>query len=255
MIAKLIRASLAVVFPLFASCGQAIEPSGTGLAWTPVTNHVRTPNLLTNLVTDFKYTNNSSEPVTVLAVETSCHCTAPQIPKLPWTIPAHASGKMDVVVEVPGKWGLLQKTIQIRTASATNTLMLEVEIPEPDPRVKNRMAAFADRQAVFKGDCASCHIKPAVGLTGMALYEKACGICHEAEHRATMVPDLSKKPHGDATYWTQWIRIGKPGTFMPAFDKSHGGPLTEQQIASLLEYLPQRFPPTPNTRAALPLQE
>jgi mono/diheme cytochrome c family protein len=251
---KSIRAIFAVLVPLLLSFCTEASCFAEGLVWTPVTNHVRTVQLLTNLVTNFKYTNSSSEPITVTQVETSCHCTTPQIPKLPWTVPAHSGGKMDVIVEVPGKWGLLQKTIQIRTENETNTLMLEVEIPEPDPREKNRLAAFADRQAVFKGDCASCHLKPAVGLQGMALYEKACGICHEAEHRATMVPDLAKKPHGNATYWTQWIRIGKPGTFMPAFDKPHGGPLTEQQIASLLEYLPQRFPPTPNARAALPLQ-
>src|SRR5438105_3477219 len=177
---RLIRATLGVLLPLLMVFGSAIDEAAAGLVWTPVTNHVRAIHLLTNLVTDFKYSNSSSEAVTVFAVETSCHCTTPQVPKLPWTITAHAGGKMDVIVEVPGKWGLLQKTIQIRTDKDTNTLMLEVEIPEPDPREKNRLAAFADRQAVFKGDCANCHVKPAVGLIGMALYERACGICHEA---------------------------------------------------------------------------
>ena len=231
-----------------------LSTSAAALVWTPQTNHVRTVHLLTNLVTEFHYTNTSSEPVVITAIERSCHCTTPKTPNLPWTIAPRAAGKMEVVVEVPGKWGVLRKTIEMRSANETNVLMLEVEIPEPEPREKNRLAAFADRQAVFKGDCASCHSKPAVNLKGAQLYEKACGICHEAEHRATMVPDLATKPHGDANYWTQWIRVGKPGTFMPAFDKPHGGPLTEEQIASLIEYLPQRFPSPVAGNAKLPLE-
>lgn len=244
---------LSLITAIFFALGALCSSAGS-LVWSPQTNHVRTAHLLTNLITEFKYTNSSSAPVVITAVDTSCHCTTPQIPELPWTIAPHATGKVDVVVEVPGKWGLLQKTLTVRTATETNTLMLEVEMPEPDGREKNRLAAFADRQAVFKGDCASCHVKPAIALRGAALYEKACGICHEAEHRATMVPDLAAKPHGASVYWTQWVRIGKPGTFMPGFDKPHGGPLNEEQIASLLEYLPQRFPPTPTVKAALPFE-
>ena len=232
----------------------ALYPSCAALIWTPQTNHVRTVHLLTNLVTEFQFTNTSSSPVTILSIERSCHCTTPKTPALPWTIAPHASGKMEVLIEVPGKWGLLQKTISLRTASETNVLLLQVDIAEPDMREKNRLMAFADRQAVFKGDCASCHATPAIGLKGEPLYVKACGICHEAEHRASMVPDLAARPRGDANYWKQWIRIGKPGSFMPGFDKPHGGPLTEEQIASLMEYLPQRFPPTQGSKVKMPLE-
>ena len=243
---KLIAATLCVF--------GALAYSRAALIWTPQTNHVRTVHLLTNLVTEFQYTNASSSPVTILAVERSCHCTTPKTPELPWTIAPHASGKMEVIVEVPGKWGLLQKTIALRSATDTNVLLLQIDIAEPDMREKNRVMAFADRQAVFKGDCASCHSTPAIGLKGEQLYAKACGICHEAEHRASMVPDLTTRPHGDANYWKQWVRIGKPGSFMPGFDKPHGGPLTEDQIASLMEYLPRRFPQTQGAKAKMPLE-
>src|ERR1051325_9546371 len=113
-----LRLITAIFFALGALCSSAAS-----LVWSPQTNHVRTAHLLTNLVTEFNYTNTSAAPVIVTAVETSCHCTTPQIPKLPWTIPAHAAGKIDVVVEVPGKWGLLQKTLTLQTATETNTLM------------------------------------------------------------------------------------------------------------------------------------
>lgn len=225
-----------------------------GLVFSPRTNRVRSANLFTNLSLKFSYTNQSATPVKILGVEASCHCTTPRIPGLPWTIGPHQSGEMEVVVEIPGKWGLLEKTLRLWTAETTNTLTVRVEIPEPDERQKNRMAAFADRQAVFKGDCAGCHSKPAVGLTGGELFKAACAICHESPHRASMVPDLATKPHGGAAYWSQWIRIGKPGSFMPGFEKSYTGPLTEQQIVSLVEYLQARFPQTPDAKVALPLE-
>lgn len=250
------RSIAALMLAAFAWCWSRADSihGGGALVFSPRTNHVRSENLLTNLTLRFAYTNNSPESIRVLAVDASCHCTTPKIPTLPWTIGPHETGGMEVVVEVPGKWGLLEKTLQVRTAGATNTLTVQVDIPEPDNRQKNRLAAFVDRQAVFKGDCATCHSKPAVGLVGAELFKVACGICHEAEHRASMVPDLSTKPHGGAAYWSQWIRMGKPGSFMPGFEKSYTGPLSEPQIVSLISYLQARFPPTPAAKVAMPLE-
>ncbi len=82
-------------------------------------------------------------------------------------------------------------------------------------RAKNQGLAKADRQAVFKGECAKCHAEPTKGKIGRELYAVACGICHEAEHRASMVPDLKalNKPTS-RDYWLQWIAHGKADTLM-----------------------------------------
>ena len=89
-----------------------------------------------------------------------------------------------------------------------------------------------------RGECAKCHSEPTKDKTGKALFTTACGICHEAEHRASMVPDLRalKKPT-TRDYWLQWIAHGKADTLMPAFGQKAGGPLTEGQIESLVEFL------------------
>lgn len=150
---------------------------------------------------------------------------------------------MEVTIELSAKWGAFSKTISIETKNATNLLTILVTVPEPDMRGKNRVVAFTDRQAVFKGDCASCHLKPAAGKRGEELYRSICAICHEAEHRAEMVPDLAQlKVPTDSKFWEQALRIGKPGTLMPAFSKPFGGPLTPDQIQSLVVYLTGRFP-------------
>ena len=88
------------------------------------------------------------------------------------------------------------------------------------------MMAQADPRAIFKGDCAKCHVDKAKGLLGKQLYVESCGICHEAKPRATMVPDLHALNHPtDYVFWKQIISEGKPHTMMPGFSVHNGGPL------------------------------
>jgi hypothetical protein len=43
-------------------------------------------------------------------------------------------------------------------------------------------------------------------------------------------------------FWRTWITYGKPGSLMPAFATSQGGPLTDMQIASLAAFLNATIP-------------
>ncbi len=56
-----------------------------------------------------------------------------------------------------------------------------------------------------------------------------------------MVPDLfaQDKPT-DANYWRSWIKFGREGSLMPAFMQDRGGPLSVEQIESLVNYLANR---------------
>ena len=69
-----------------------------------------------------------------------------------------------------------------------------------------------------------------------------------------MVPDLHAlhKPQ-DREYWRQWIRQGKDKTLMPAWATEEGGPLSTEQIESLLTYLTGAFnTASPPARPPLP---
>src|SRR5262249_19885208 len=103
-----------------------------------------------------------------------------------------------------------------------------------------------------KGDCVKCHVdtaKDAAGnqKTGKDLYAAVCGVCHEAQHQASFVPNLHHlpEPKKDLEFWKNWITHGKPGTLMPAFAKSEGGILPDAQIDSLVIYLTATIPANP----------
>src|SRR5262249_46176598 len=159
---------------------------------------------------------------------------------------------LNVRVNTRGRFGSLSKRIAVRTSHGTQLLTVSMTIPlTPAPanvsvRQQDVLAAKADRQAVFRGHCAACHTPPGTGLTVATLFEKACRICHTADYRAEVVPDLAALKHPtDAAYWRGWISSGKEGSLMPAFAKSQGGILESNEIESLVVYLVENFPSQP----------
>lgn len=204
----------------------------------------------------FAVTNVSAEEVTIVSVHTSCGCTAARLPSTPWVLKPGEGGEVGATMNVQGKFGTVTKTVTVVSTAGTFPLFVKSVLPKDayeqmqrmGDRSRNLQIAAADRQVVFRGDCARCHVEPGVGKLGKDLYVASCGVCHDAEHRATMVPALRGRPgvYG-AEYWSQWIRNGKEGSLMPAFDLKKGGPLTEEQITSLAAYLAGDFTREPAT--------
>ena len=191
----------------------------------------------TNAVVSFTVTNLSREPAVIRDVSLSCGCSTASLPARPWTLRSGEHGQMTVTTDVRGKRGSLLKTAIVFASSGPQSLTYQVDIQEPstaEERARNQALAKVDRQAVFRGDCARCHAEPARGKTGQELFSAACGVCHEAEHRAAMVPDLRalRRPV-PREHWLLWAAHGKPDTLMPAFSTRSGGPLTDEQILSL----------------------
>jgi mono/diheme cytochrome c family protein len=194
---------------------------------------------------EFSVTNKSGAGVEILHVEPSCGCTVAQLPSQPWVLAPGASGSFSAVVDYSGKHGKFSKTLNVHSTAGSQVLTVFINVPDTEDsrRARNQQLAIADRQAVFRGECASCHVAPTAGKKGAELYTAACAICHGANHRASMVPDLMiAREARDAAYWEKWISDGKERTLMPAFATRHNGPLSGEQIASLVEYAMMHFP-------------
>ena len=216
----------------------------------------------------FNVTNVSPTEVSITSLRTSCGCTVAQLPPLPekpFVLFPGSNVPIHVTMDLRGKMGTVTKTISVDSSAGFKSLLVRVNLPQTPPaniaaadphatpaangmgdRAKNIQNALADRQAVFKGECAKCHVDKGVAKMGKELYAADCGICHDAEHRAAMVPDLKvPRSQRDLAFWQKWIVEGKAGTMMPAFASTQGGPLTQEQIDSLTVYLYENYPKSP----------
>lgn len=200
---------------------------------------------VTNVLFGFAFTNTLPGEVVIQAIRTSCGCTVPRSPAMPWTIPPGGDGQFEVMLDLRGKYGVVTKSVFVESSAGRQPLTIRAHAPMPtggmsndDERERNLRIAMADRKAIFRGECANCHSAPAAGKTGLALYNAACGICHDSHNRASMVPDLKNLPHPtDRDHWIKWATFGRHGSLMAPFAASEGGPLTDQQIDSLADYL------------------
>lgn len=204
-------------------------------------------------VAEFSFTakNKGDKAVEILELKPSCGCTVAEMPATPWLLAPGASGTFRATADFKGKVGKFTKSIYVVSSAGTQMLTVHVNIPDTEEarRARNQQLAAVDRQAVFRGECATCHVAPTQGKKGGELFAAACGICHTAAHRAELVPDLAmaREPR-DAAYWEKWIAEGKAQTLMPAFAQARGGPLNEEQIRSLVEFALKSFPTQPSRR-------
>jgi mono/diheme cytochrome c family protein len=209
----------------------------------------------------YNFTNLSADNVVILNLHPGCGCTSTEHPPLPWTNAPGAGGRIPVNVNLSGKTitpGQQFKTLDVTTDKGIKHLTFRINVQPVElpvltdaERARDLAAAQADRQTLFQGDCIACHVKPGAGKYGKELYDAACGICHEGEHRSALVPDLhALKVSTNMDFWRTWIAHGKPGTLMPAFAKSDGGPLEDLQVVNLATYLNFVIPYRPATNAA-----
>ena len=233
---------------LLAAAAPTPEPPPHPLVWDAMEKSLEAKPGQAEARFEFHVTNQSANSVEILQVQPSCGCTVAEMPETPWVLAAGAKGSFTAVVDFHGKQGKFAKSLFVHSTAGSQRLNVVIDIPDSEEarRARNQQLATVDRQAVFRGDCAGCHVLPTIGKTGEALFQTACGICHAANPRATMVPDLAVATvRRDEAFWQKWISEGKPQSLMPAFAQAHGGPLTAEQIASLVEYAVRNLPTEP----------
>jgi mono/diheme cytochrome c family protein len=197
-------------------------------------------------VAEYHFTNSGNETLLFNSIRPSCGCTVADLPKRKYE--PGKKGVLKITLDTIGKIGDIRKTIEVETNSTNQNpveLILWAEIVEhPSPEKMAMMREMSGN--IFKGDCRSCHVNRGIGKLGAALYEADCAMCHgpvggdEKHHPAqkftnNYVERITRKQ------LEQWIVYGTPDEskkhMMPGFHTKEGGPLSDEQVKSLVTYL------------------
>lgn len=140
-------------------------------------------------------------------------------------------GKIKISVDIRGKLGTIYKTVQVHTndpGSPQATIGVRMVIKD-----RTHMKTYSASE-IFSGACRSCHVLQGKGKQGFDLFVADCIMCHAAGSVAPAARDMQQKSEGRIE---RAIREGVDKTSMPAWDFKHGGPLGEEEIRGLVDYL------------------
>jgi mono/diheme cytochrome c family protein len=90
---------------------------------------------------------------------------------------------------------------------------------------------------------------------GQALFQKNCTLCHGDTGEGDSAPALKDKGFLNATDDSTIFSVvssGIPGTDMPAWNESHGGPLTDEEVTQLVAFIRSWQPTAADIRSAPP---
>lgn len=188
------------------------------------------------------YHNDGKAPITIIAMNPSCGCTASVADSK--RVEPGATGALHIIYDPAGQSGDVRKTLTIVTDDPLHprtilTILAKV-LSTDDEVLPNGHPRFSG-QSLLMGSCASCHAAPAQGKTGAALFQAVCAMCHGKTGDGLLTFVLS---HDDPAL-AQIIAYGTANPKMPGFSELMGGPLDDAQVASLVKFL--RAPP-PGTR-------
>jgi mono/diheme cytochrome c family protein len=191
---------------------------------------------------EFDFSNDGDSELEIKNVQTSCGCTAATVGEKNTYQPGE-KGKIRITFNSNGKLGHIEKTILVESNDQANNqqiLAIYFDISLPSEEQKEHMNIMAN-QSIFEGVCVDCHVTKGIGKIGKELYDADCGICHgDAKDH---------KPHGPIDKTTavkytddELIAYIKQGSkdkpmMMPGFHKDFGGPLTTDEIMTLIAYI------------------
>ncbi len=127
--------------------------------------------------------------------------------------------------------GKISKTVQIHTndpAAPVTILTLSMYV-----RDALHMKKYAS-QEIFNGRCRGCHVERGIGKKGVELFHDDCIMCHDRNRSAETLSDMRERSKKDVS---EALRNGVQDTTMPGWEKAGGGPLGEEEIRSLVDFL------------------
>lgn len=182
--------------------------------------------------------NVGNDTLKITSARASCGCTTPQMKNV--ILPGDTAHLTVTYHSKLKGLGSIIKTISIQSNSRTEPLkIVRISGVVIESKETHRDKAMMHIDGIFEGDCAKCHVDKGKGELGARLFDADCGICHGDKADGKTAPDLASDRMMDHSPkdWKHIIENGIAKSNMPAFHKKNKGPLGDEEIASVLEYL------------------
>jgi mono/diheme cytochrome c family protein len=182
--------------------------------------------------------NSGTDTLVITGEHPSCGCTAAVIDGSP-RVPPGGTAHMRVTFDANNKpEGPIIKSVTISSNSIDGgSKMVRIQGRVVKSKLAHKTTMHLD--GLFQGDCASCHVAKGKGELGARLYEADCAICHGLKSDGKPGPELAADAmmKHSPKQWQTITENGIPNTGMPAFHSRNKGPLGDEEIASLVEYM------------------
>ncbi len=199
----------------------------------------------TKVPAQFLLYNIGGKYLRIADVETSCGCTVAKISKK--LVAPGDFTRLDIELDTSIKIGKVNKQVTVKSNDPKRPDLHLFLVGEVLPKPVQGHAAMtmkaSDPLVLFKGECATCHVQAGKGKTGKALFLADCAMCHGSNaqgNKSSGVNLLNADYENEATVkrLRKVIAEGSPHSpQMPPFSKAKGGPLSDDEIDSLMSFL------------------
>ncbi len=175
----------------------------------------------------FVFENKGTEDLWIKEVTTSCGCTAALVSSN--IVKPGDKGEIKVSYDSQGRASNVSRTITVVSNDPVEPVK---ELSISATVTPSMHTTFNVNESLFSDKCGACHFYPALNKKGKDLYDSVCTFCH-----GRTASGLENLKGIERDVINDRIRNGIKGTEMPAWIKEHGGPLDEEQIRSLNNFI------------------
>ena len=186
--------------------------------------------------------NVGGKPLRIYDVETSCGCTVVDVTHK--VLHPGEFTELKVTLDTSIKLGKTKKKITVKSNDPkTPELALYLTGTVIHQMMGHEKIEVKDPLVLFKGECATCHVDKGKGKVGKDLFVADCSMCHglNGEGVKDIAPSLLTGDYNDEKVFTAVRKViaeGSPNSpQMPPFSKAKGGPLNDDEIDSLMNFL------------------
>ncbi len=190
----------------------------------------------------FTITNTGKQPLHVTEAKSECGCTATNFKGA--LLKPGASVKLDILVDTTMKQGPVTKDMVVYSDDPERPITrLFIAM---DVKNAHGTMSMKDRTKIFTAErCKRCHVDEGVGQFGKELFEADCAMCHRKQESGILSgPLIESVGYSDADLRAHALDViahgSKNSPSMPGFLDSAGGPLSKEQVDSLVKYLSKK---------------